>query len=503
MTVSPVTYPSRVSGFRAHRSKNLFQNILNGIGTVLFVWPWRFKWAITMVILITGSFTALAFQDLKIGSFERGSDEVLGLSLGLDLVGGIQLVYQAGDVDFIPTPSQMQGLVANITRRVNGLGVSEPNIQQLGDDRIMIQLPGLEDEEAARKLIGQTAELEIIERICLSYPCGEDNPGSVNDLLTGLTGADMTGAFASTDSVTGQPILLFELNRGAAQQFAEITNRIFQTYVPSTGQGNRLTFVLDRDLLCDAPLLPGCRTLVSAVVTSPILAGNGVISGSFTPEEVRDLAIQIEAGRLPVPITPLSSDFVAASLGADSLDQAIQAGLVGLLLVLFFMVAYYRISGLVAGFSLLFYMALVLAIFKLIPVTLTLAGLAAFILSLGMAVDANILIFERMKEEIRVGRSLQFATQIGFNRAWTSIRDGNVSTLLIAAVLFFFGSSGANSAVTGFAVALAIGVTTSMFTAIVVSKKSLAFAVGTPFKRWPRLFSPEGHKIEHSAEQGA
>ncbi len=313
----------------------------------------------------------------------------------------------------------------------------------------------------------------------------------------------MTRAFASTDSVTNQPILLFELNRGAAQQFAEITNRIFQTYIAATGQGNRLTFVLDRDLPCNAPLLPGCRTLVSAVVTSPILAGNGVISGNFSPDEVRDLAIQIEAGRLPIPITPLSSNFVAASLGADSLDQAVEAGLIGLALVLFFMVAYYRLSGLVAAVSLVFYMSLVLALFKLIPVTLTLAGLAAFILSLGMAVDANILIFERMKEEIRIGRSLQFATQIGFNRAWTSIRDGNISTLLIAAILFFFGSSGANSAVTGFAVALAIGVGTSMFTAIVVSRKLITIVVGTALKRWPGLFSPEGYKGGQSAERGA
>lgn len=456
-----------------------------------------------MVILVGGSFAALAIPDVKVGTFERGSDEVLGLSLGLDLVGGIHLVYQAGDEGFIPTASQMEGLVQNITRRVNGLGVAEPSIQQLGEDRLVIQLPGLEDEEGARALIGQTAELEIVERICLSYPCGDANPGSFTNRLTGLTGADMTRAFASTDSVTNQPILLFELNRGAAQQFAQITNDIFQTYVPATGQGNRLTFVLDRDLPCDAPLLPGCRTLVSAVVTSPILAGNGVISGSFTPDEVRDLAIQIEAGRLPVPITPLSSSFVAASLGADSLDQAIEAGLLGIALVLLFMVAYYRLSGLIATVSLVFYLALVLAIFKLLPVTLTLAGLAAFILSVGMAVDANILIFERMKEEIRIGRSLQFATQNGFNRAWTSIRDANLSTLLIAGVLFFFGSSGANSAVTGFAVALAIGVTTSMFTAIVVSRKLITIAVGTALKRWPGAFSPEGYRSDQTAERGA
>jgi preprotein translocase subunit SecD len=244
------------------------------------------------------------------------------------------------------------------------------------------------------------------------------------------------------------------------------------------------------------------ETLVSAVVQSPITSGQGQISGNFDAEEVRNLAIQIEAGRLPVPIQPVSSSLVSASLGADSLDQTIEAGVVGLVLVLLFMIAYYRFSGLIAAIALVFYTAMLLAIFKLIPVTLTLAGLAGFILSLGMAVDANILIFERMKEELRAGRSLHFAVQIGFNRAWSSIRDGNVSTLLIAAVLFFFGSSGANSAVTGFAVALSIGILLSMFTAIVVSKKMMMLVVATSLKRWPAAFSPERH-ARPSYERGA
>ena len=482
---------------------NVLQRILGGIATVLFAWPFRLRWPITMVILVGGSAATLAIQNIEIGGFQRGSDDVLGLRLGLDLVGGIHLVYQAGEEGFEPTPTQMEGLVDNITRRVNGLGVAEPIVQTLGKDRLVIQLPGLEDEEGARALIGQTAKLDIVERICRAIPCGEENPGSFEDQPTGLTGSDMTGAFASTDPNTGQPNLLFELNRGAAQEFARITQRIFDSFDPVTGLRNELAFQLDRDLPCVAPQPPDCRTLVSAIVTGTIQAGNGVISGNFTPEEVRQLAIQIDAGRLPVPIQPLSSSFVAASLGADSLDQAIEAAAVGILLVLFFMVAYYRLSGLVAAVALVFYMALVLAIFKLIPVTLTLAGLAGFILSLGMAVDANILIFERMKEEIRIGRSLPFATQIGFNRAWTSIRDGNISTLIIAAILFFFGSTGANSAVTGFAVALGIGVLTSMFTAIVVSKKILSIVVGTALKRWPGAFTPEGYKGGPATERGA
>jgi protein-export membrane protein SecD len=466
--------------------------ILGGIATVLFIWPWKWKWPITMVILVGGSFTVLAIQDLRIGSFERGSDQVLGLTLGLDLAGGVHLIYQAGDEDFQPTDQQMQGLISTITRRVNKLGVSEPSIQQLGDDRLVIQLPGVEDIESAKATIGQTAQLDILERVCAdgftARECGDSVPGSYRDLDTGLTGGDMSRAFAGVDSVTNEPILLFELNRGATRQFALLTQRLFDTN--RTSSPDQLAFKLDGEVL------------VTAGVNSPILAGNGQIRGGFTAEEVRQLAIQVESGRLPIPITELSSTLVAASLGADSLDQAVQAGLVGLALVLFFMIAYYRMAGVVAAISLVFYTAMVLAIFKLFPVTLTLAGLAGFILSLGIAVDANILIFERMKEEIRIGRSLQFATQIGFNRAWSAIRDGNISTLLIAAILFFFGSGSANSAVTGFAIALGIGVATSMFTALVISKKMLSLLAATSLRRWPHAFSPEtGPRA--SAERGA
>jgi len=443
-----------------------------------------------MIILVGGSFATLAVKNIDLGSFERGSSEPLGLSLGLDLVGGIHLVYQAGENGFEPTADQMAGVVDKITRRVNKLGVAEPSIQQLGTDRIVIQLPGLEDEEAAKSLIGSTALLEIVERICTAYPCDETAPGNFTDQPTGLSGSDMSTAFAGTNTVTGEPILLFELNRGAASKFADLTTKLFNTNVVG-GTPDQLAFRMDGVVL------------VAAVVSSPILAGSGQINGNFSAEEVRKLAIQVESGRLPIEITELSSAFVAASLGADSLDQALQAGLIGLALVLFFMIAYYRLAGLVAAVALVFYTAMVLAVFKLFPVTLTLAGLAGFIISLGMAVDANILIFERMKEEIRIGRTLPFAVQIGFNRAWTSIRDGNVSTLIIAAVLFFFGSSGANSSVTGFAVALTIGVLISMFTAIVISKKMLGLAVGTSLGKWPRAFSPEAYKGGSAAERGA
>jgi preprotein translocase subunit SecD len=468
----------------------VLQSILGGIATVLFAWPYRLRWPLTLIILVGGSFATLAVKNIDLGDFERGSSDPLGLSLGLDLVGGIHLVYQAGEEGFEPTTDEMAGLIDNITRRVNKLGVAEPSIQQLGKDRLVIQLPGLEDEEQAKSLIGQTALLEIVERVCAAYPCDEANPQNYTDQPTGLTGADMSTAFAGTNTVTGQPILLFELNRGAAGTFATLTQRLFDTNVQG-GTPDQLAFSMDGEVL------------VAAVVSSPITAGSGQINGDFSAEEVRQLAIQVESGRLPIPITELSSAFVAASLGADSLDQALEAGLIGLALVLVFMIAYYRMAGVVAAVSLVFYTAMVLAVFKLFPVTLTLAGLAGFILSLGMAVDANILIFERMKEELRIGRSLPFAVQIGFNRAWSSIRDGNISTLIIAAILFFFGSSGANSSVTGFAVSLTIGVLISMFTAIVISRKMLAIAVSSPLRKWPGGFSPESTKGGSAAERGA
>jgi preprotein translocase subunit SecD len=440
-----------------------------------------------MLIVVGGSFATLSIKNIDFAGLQRGSSDPLGLSLGLDLVGGIHLVYQT---EFEPTKDEMAGLVENITRRVNKLGVSEPSIQQLGKDRLVIQLPGLEDEEQAKKLIGQTALLEIVERSCTANPCSDLFPENFTDQLTGLTGADMSSAFAGTNTVTGQPILLFALNRGAAQQFAQLTADLHETNVPG-GTPDQLAFQMDGE------------TLVSAVVSSPITSGSGQINGNFSAEEVRQLAIQVESGRLPIPITEISANFVAASLGADSLDQALEAGIIGLALVLLFMIGYYRLAGLIAAITLVLYTAMVLAIFKLFPITLTLSGLAAFILSLGMAVDANILIFERMKEEVRIGRTLPFAVQIGFNRAWTSIRDGNVSTLIIAAILFFFGSTGANSSVTGFAVSLTIGVLVSMFTAIVISRKMMALVAGTRLGKWPRLFSPEGYKGGTTAGQDA
>lgn len=445
----------------------------------------RWKSLLAIIVIVGLASAALFVPNYRIPFIgERGADDILGLRLGLDLAGGTQLVYQAGSEDLQPTDEQMEGLVGTITRRIDRLGVAEPSIQRLGDDRLLIQLPGVEDVQQAKDLIGQTAQLEIVERICDDVACA-----TYEDISTGLSGADMERASPVQDQTTGQSVLSFELKRSAAQQFAVLTQRIFSTL--NTDAPDQLAFVLDGE------------TLVSAVVRGPILAGLGQIEGNFTPEEARQLAIQVESGRLPVDITELSSSLVAASLGAQSLENALAAGGVGLILVLFFMAAYYRVSGLVAGLALVAYTILVLSVFKLVPVTLTLAGLAGFILSLGMAVDANILIFERVKEELQVGRTVQLAMQTGFNRAWPSIRDGNVSTILIALVLFFFGSGSANSAVTGFAVSLLIGVLISMFTAILISRNLLGIAAATPgLRRAVRLFTPDAGRRRGAAQAG-
>ena len=432
--------------------------------------------ALLVIVLIGGfSIAVLAVQhiDLEVGGarFERGSDSLLGLRLGLDLAGGVHLVYQAGSEDVKPTADQMKGLVMNIRRRVDSLGASEPNIQQLGEDRVLIQLPGLEDVDRAKRLIGQTAQLRIVERVCQDAACIQ-----FEDRDTGLSGEDIASADPGQGTV-GEPILLFELKRGAARAFAELTTQIFNSN--TTDAPDQLAYVLDE------------ITLVSATVRSPILAGSGQISGGFTPEEVRDLAIQIESGRLPIDISVLTEKVVDASLGSGSLRDSLIAGIVGLALVLFFMVSYYRGSGVVAAMALFIYTAMVLAVFKLMPVTLTLAGVAGFVLSMGMAVDANILIFERMKEELRIGRTLNFALRIGFQRAWSSIRDGNISTLIIAFIIYWFGNQFAASTVTSFAVTLIVGVFISMFTAIFITRNFLQVLAATVLRRMPGLFTPE------------
>jgi preprotein translocase subunit SecD len=364
-----------------------------------------------------------------------------------------------------------------IERRVNAFGVAEAAIQVVGGDRIMVQLPGVADVEEAKKIIGETARLEFKERTCLvdepDNPC--EKPENHEDKDIGLTGDDLARAWAGQQQTTGAPIINIQFNSRGTPIFAEFTKRIVGDNM------KRIAIILDN------------TELLAPVVKSPILNGTGFIEGSvqnpFTIDQVQRITIQLNSGRLRVPLNLIHESTVDAILGADSLQKSLQAGLVGL--VLLFMVFYYRMAGVVAALALVNYTIIALAVFKMLPVTLTLAGIAGFVLSIGMAVDANILIFERVKEELRTGRSLSSAIETGFRRAWSSIRDSNISTLITCAILYWFGSRLGASLVQGFAVTLFLGVVISMFSAIVISRNLLQLMGLTALGRIPSLFTPE------------
>ena len=586
---------------------------------------------IALIVAVCG--TILGIQKIEFSQFERGGDTPLGLSLGLDLQGGSHLVYQAALRDqqtgepIEVSEDQMLSLVKTIERRINSSGLGEPIIQILGNDRLLIQLPGVRDPGRAKTLIGETARLEFkhrsinVDPVALDYiepedvisitaddmradgkliseltpddindqtktlasfpslvvnfsefgadkfqqvalnlsisialsmdaaqrgdilppdllavsvtgeeelrfqvmgdqiqrmatttryvialPAGEDQMSGVittaqareklgtNPLIKfelrkgysdediGLSGDDLKNAYPSQHQGSGAPIVSIEFDDRGTKLFGELTKDIYAKQ-QETGFRDQIAIVLDG------------QELIAPVVNTPITAGTAIIQGpDFTLERVKDLSLLLESGRLPIPIELIQERDVDAILGADSLRKSVIAGIIGLLLVLLFMTLYYRIPGLVASVALIIYALIVLAIFKILPVTLTLSGVAAAILSIGMAVDANILIFERMKDELRAGRTMLSAINIGFNRAWPAIRDGNVSTLITCAILYWFSDQLGATIVQGFAVTLAIGVMISMFSAIVVSRSLMRVLALTPISRKIRLFIASGGK---------
>jgi len=399
---------------------------------------------------------------IHIGSFQRQ-----GAKLGLDLQGGTQLTLQAA-LDNVPGDQQdaaMKGVLNVLGRRVNAYGVAEPEIQQRGTDRIIVQLPGVKDIEEAKKLIGQTAKLEFKERDASGQ--WANATGTVNGETKELTGAYLVPGHqqVSFQSRGGLPEVAFEFNGEGAEMFGQITQRLI---------AKPLGIFLDGQL-------------ISAPTVNAVITNSGIITG-LSLEQARLLAIQLNAGALPVPIAIVEERTVDATLGADSVHRSIVAGEIALAVVVLFMLMYYRLPGLAASCALIVYSLIALAIFKLIPVTLTLAGIAGFILSVGMAVDANILIFERMKEELRSGKTLGGAIRAGEDRAWPSIRDSNTSTLITCGVLYFFGQQFGATIIMGFALVLAIGVVTSLFSAIVVTRAFLeVLLLGGDWARHPRL----------------
>ncbi len=486
--------------------------------------------------------TTTALDEEKQASLRTAFTDAVGEVTDLTVTTQNPVAYNVTET-LAPTPDQMEGVLDTINRRVNLFGTEEPIIQLFGEDRVIVQLPGasgsitevefaeaaeqsqveavlteagfedfsvnaLNDSqlgyelrtvslnanrqqelrsalagsvgevssfstsggiETAKALIGQTAQLVFKERTCSDATCFTSTDAEI-----GLTGDDLDSAYASTDPNTGEWEVNIAFNERGAGIFSDLTQRI-------VGQPNkRIAVFLDEDLL------------IAPVSLAWIRDGRSTISGNFTREEASTLAIQLEAGRLPVPLKLIQESDVDALLGSESLARSLMAGMIGLGLVLVFMVIYYRVAGLVAALALMFYTVVTLAVFKLVPVTLGLSGIGAFILSIGLAVDANILIFERMKEEIRIGRTLASSMEVGFSRAWPAIRDGNFSTIITCLVLLWLGSRTADDLVTGFAFTLFIGVAVSMFTAIVVSRNLLQLFAWIGLSRRLALFSPEG-----------
>ena len=395
-----------------------------------------------------------------------------GLMLGLDLKGGSQLLYEADLSKKDPSISDaaaMSAVTEKIQRRVNEFGVTEPTIQKLGFDQIVVQLPGVENITRALKLIGETGLLEFREQKFDENgdPVINETTGELvfeNESATAigkdgqekaLTGQYLKRAARDVDPYEG-PIVTFEWDSEGAHLFEQITGRNLE---------KPLAIYVD-------------NKLISAPVVQSVISDRGQIEGRFTLDEAGDLANKLNSGALDVPLTLIDQRDVDASLGADSIRKSMIAAGIGLVLLLVFMLAYYRLLGLVACFSLGVYGVLLLAIFSFFPITLTLPGIAALILSLGMAVDANVLIFERMKEELRAGRTLGAAVETGFNRAWPAIRDSNITTFIACIILFWLGGTFGAFMVRGFAMTLFVGVALSMFTAIVVTRTFLRFVVG-------------------------
>ena len=386
---------------------------------------------------------------------------------GLDLAGGSHLVYEADvtGVNESDVPELMNVLRDVIERRVNIFGVSEPIVQiesssfvsDEQSERLVVELPGVSDVEEAIKEIGKTPLLEfklLDATLAAEVESLEEGADPINPFIdTGLTGryferAELVFGNGSGGGLSNEPIVSIKFNEEGANLFGEIT---------SGHVGEQLAIFLDGQVVS------------SPRINEAITGGNAVISGNFTPQEARDLVQNLNFGALPLPITLQSTQTIGASLGAEILDKGMKAGVIGLALVMAFMLLWYRLPGVVASIALLIYAAMMLALFKFIPVTLTAAGLAGFILSVGMAVDANVLVFERMKEEFLSGKGSREAARVGFSRAWSAIRDGNVTSILSAVILFWFGTS----IVKGFALVFGVGVIASMITAITITRTLL------------------------------
>lgn len=404
-------------------------------------------------------------------------------NLGLDLVGGLRGEYRLIATDNQPiTPDILAQTRTIIENRVNATGVTEPNVQTAGADRITIELPGAADRAEIEQLVGTTGRLDFVpiprqwaQSVAPGGPLPPgmdptpDTPFTNEDIAKiAIFGGDQIAAARPGTDPVGKPAVDLELKARGADLFDEYA---------AANQGELFAIVLDGEVKS------------AATINAPQFNGRAQISGSFTTDEVNDLVTVLRFGSLPLEIEPVGFSSLSATLGLGFLAQTVLAGFVGISFVFAFMLVMYRLPGVIACIALAAYAILNYALFRTIPVTLTLAGIAGFVLAVGMAVDANILIFERTKEELRAGKPLNAAIEAGFNRAWSSIFDANVSSLMTASILWYFGSS----TVKGFALVLIVGIATSMFTAITLSRMLLRWTVRQP---WARKASFYGVKEE-------
>ena len=449
--------------------------------------------ALILILILFGVWVNLPNNGIHIGNFDRTLETVLGL----DLQGGMQVLLEVPE-EFEVTAEDLNVAKQILENRSNGLGVSEVVFQVAGNRRIVGEFPGITNTSEIVDVLKTTGQLEFVdlgdtylepgteiktdhglttttdetsavttEEQNLATEAGADTAAQEETIWhTVMTGDQLKSAVVSTDQL-GDYLISFELKDEGAAIFKDFT---------TNNVGKYLAIVLD-DKVISAPS-----------INSAIPDGKGQISGGFTYESANNLAVQLRYGSLPIPLEEVETRVIGPSLGQDSLDKSLVAGIVGFIIITLFMLIYYRLPGFVAVLSIAVYGLLTLTVYKLLPVTLTLPGIAGFLLSTGGALDANILIFERLKEELRSGRKISQAVELGWTRAWPSIRDSNAATLITSAILFWFGSAYGASTVKGFALTLAIGVAISLFSAIFVTRSFLTEILNlvktTNFKRW-------------------
>ncbi len=434
----------------------------------------RLKFALIVLLAIVTAVVALPREDVVFHALGLKNTK-LSVKQGLDLQGGANLVFQA-DLSKTPAASRqtaIDSLITVIQKRANFGGTSEIIVQRQGSDKVSVSLPGVKDVNDAIDRIGKTANLTFLQV----------NASDNSTTPTGIDGKDIESATADYDPQRAQPVVRLKLKSGASTtKFGDLTTKLSQS-------GNLLLAMLD-----------GQPTFGPAK-TEAITDGTAILSGSMDVATAKKIADEITAGALPVPVTLVEQRTVGPTLGRESVQKSLVAGAIGLAMVAIFMLVYYRLAGLLAVLALIIYTTVTVSLYKLsafLPgytIVLTLAGIAGFILSIGMAVDANILIFERMKEELRAGKSFVSAVEAAFDRAWTSIRDSNVSTLITCAILFM--TSSATPIIRGFAITLGLGVLVSLFTAVVVTRTLLRLTIRQQWGRNPKWY---GVKVPEEAQ---